>query len=196
MKRYSGSTEAISARDFMDMKKWIEDDKYKPSIVEEFKNQFHNIELRKETKGGSSSIYNGIFNLLVLQGARDWYTGKTPQLGDLDDHHIIPKSWGKNLERDAINTILNRTLLTKSTNRGVIGKQLPNQYLPELIKENGEREVLKILETHFISREALDILLQKDFTRDDFEKFITERQKTIRDVIANLTVNDLGTLDF
>ena len=43
-----------------------------------------------------TSVYNGIFNLLVLRGARDWMTGNVPQYGDLDDHHIVPKDWRKN----------------------------------------------------------------------------------------------------
>ena len=39
------------------------------------------------------------FQLLVLQGARDWMTGDVPQYGDLDDHHIVPDAWGKEQSR-------------------------------------------------------------------------------------------------
>ena len=41
------------------------------------------LDLRHETKRGTS-VYNGIFNLLVLRGARDWMAGTVPQYGDLD----------------------------------------------------------------------------------------------------------------
>ena len=101
------------------------------------------MELRRETKRGSS-VYNGIFNLLILQGARDWITGNIPQHDNLDDHHIVPSSWGaKNLEGNIVHTILNRTPLTADTNRKVISDKLPNAYLPELIKQNDENVRLK-----------------------------------------------------
>jgi hypothetical protein len=51
-------------------------------------------EFRNPTCGAKrnegQSVYNGVFNLLVLQGARDWMTGDVPQYGDPDDHHIVP----------------------------------------------------------------------------------------------------------
>ncbi|HEX5736038.1 MAG TPA: DUF262 domain-containing protein [Blastocatellia bacterium] len=188
--RYSGSVESTSARDFLDVKAWFDDDNAEPALLLEFKIRFKNLELRKETKRGTS-VYNGIFNLLVIQGARDWVTGHVPQHGDLDDHHIVPESWGvKNLPRNIVHTILNRTPLSADTNRNVIGKSLPNVYLPELIAANGEQTVRAILETHFISPAAQSILLRDPFTPDDFEDFIAERQRTIQEAIENLLVKE------
>ena len=77
--RYSGSVESTSARDFMDLKSWFEEDAAEPALIEEFKTRFRSLELRRETKSGTS-VYNGIFNLFVLRGARDWMTGTVPQL--------------------------------------------------------------------------------------------------------------------
>jgi hypothetical protein len=188
--RYSGSVESTSARDFLDLKAWFDDDGAEPALVAEFAGRFRNLELRKETKRGTS-VYNGIFNLLVLQGARDWMTGDVPQHGDLDDHHIVPASWGKkNLKDNIIGTILNRTPLTADTNRHVIGDRLPNAYLPELIKQNGENTVRSILESHFISPSGLAILLRDPFTPDDYEAFISERQRTIQDAMENLLIKE------
>ena len=188
--RYSGSVESTTARDFLDLKAWFEDDGAEPALVAEFAARFRNLELRKETKRGTS-VYNGIFNLLVLQGARDWMTGDVPQHGDLDDHHIVPASWGKKqLKDNLIGTILNRTPLTADTNRHVIGDRLPNAYLPELIKQNGENTVRSILESHFISPAGLAILLRDPFTPDDYEAFISERQRTIQDAIENLLIKE------
>jgi hypothetical protein len=188
--RYSGAVESTSARDFIDMKMWIEDDNAEPPLLLEFKNRFNRLDLRKETKRGSS-VYNGIFNLLVLQGARDWMTGLVPQYGDLDDHHIVPVSWGaKHLDGGIVHTILNRTPLTAETNRHVIRDRLPNIYLPELIKSNGENAVRAILESHFISTIAQTILLRDPFTSDDFEAYIAERQRTIQEAIENLLIKE------
>ena len=188
--RYSGSVESTSARDFLDVKAWLDDDDAEPALLLEFKTRFKNLELRKETKRGTS-VYNGIFNLLVLQGARDWMTGNVPQHDDLDDHHIIPASWGsKHLSGKQIHTILNRTPLTADTNRRVINERLPNDYLPELIASSGEPAVRAILESHFISPRAQAVLLRDPFTPDDFEEFITERQRTLQEAIENLLVKE------
>lgn len=188
--RYSGSVESTSARDFIDIRGWIEKGGPEPALIQEFKTRFRSLELRRETNS-SSSVYNGIFNLLVLAGARDWISGNIPPHGDLDDHHIVPSSWGAtNLSGNIVHSILNRTPLTAETNRNVIGKDLPNVYLPRMIQQNGEAEVRATLETHFISPAAFDILLRDPFTPDDFDAFISERQRTIQDAIENLLIKE------
>lgn len=188
--RYSGSVESTSARDFLDVRAWFEDDAAEPALLAEFRARFRSLDLRKEVKRGTS-VYNGIFNLLVLRGARDWMTGNVPLYGDLDDHHIVPKVWGKVQGLGSlIDTILNRTPLTSDTNRNVIRDRLPNAYLPELIKENGETLVRATLESHFVSPVAFDILLRDPFTPGELEAFLTERQRTLQDAIEDLLVKE------
>lgn len=190
LNRYSGSVESTTARDYLDVKAWFDDDILEPSVIAEFRERFRNIDLRREVRRGTS-VYNGIFNLLVLGGARDWMTGNLPQHDDLDDHHIVPKSWSREVRLGtSIDTILNRTPLTGDTNRNVIRDRLPNTYLPELIAANGETVVRNILESHFISPAALDLLLREPFTADDYEAFLTERQRTIQDAIEDLLVKE------
>lgn len=188
--RYSGSVESTSTRDYLDLKAWLEYDTAEPSVLLEFKGRFRNLELRKETKKGTS-VYNGIFNLLVIHGARDWFSGNIPLNDDVDDHHIVPDSWGKkHISGNLIHTILNRSPLSAETNRQIIKERLPNQYLPELIDKSGRQEVEKLLQSHFISPKALEILLRNTFGPDDFEEFISERQKTIQDAIEDLLIKE------
>jgi hypothetical protein len=190
LNRYSGAVESTSARDFLDVKTWLEDDTAEPALLQEFKDRFKSLELRKETKKGTS-VYNGIFNLLILQGARDWMTGLVPHHDDLDDHHIVPASSGiTNSNNNLIHTILNRTPLSADTNRKVINDRLPNEYLPELIANNGDIAVRAILESHFISPAAQEILLRDPFKPTDFEEFIVERQRTIQEAIENLLIKE------
>ncbi|MCC6458309.1 MAG: DUF262 domain-containing protein [Caldilineaceae bacterium] len=190
MNRYSGSVESTSARDFLDVKSWIVDDTAEPSLLLDFKTRFRTIDLRKEVKRGTS-VYNGIFNLFVLQEARDWMTGNVPLPGDLDDHHIVPASWGaKHAQASDIHTILNRAPLTADTNRNVISDRLPNAYLPELIQENGEKLVRSIFDSHFISSVAQAILMRDPFTPDDFQEFLNERQRTIQEAIETLLIKE------
>jgi len=80
--RYSGSVESTAARDFLDVKAWIEDSDDEPDLLLEFQNRFRDLKLREETRRGTS-IYNGIVNLLILQGARDWMTGNMYLLNKL-----------------------------------------------------------------------------------------------------------------
>ena len=47
-----------------------------------------------------------------------------------------------------------------------------------------------ILESHFISPAAFDILLRDPFGPDDFEAFIAERQRTFQDAIENLLIKE------
>lgn len=188
--RYSGSVESTSAQDFRDVKSWFEADDAEPALIGEFKERFRRLELRRETKRGTS-VYNGIFNLLVLRGAQDWMTGTVPKYGDLDDHHIIPKAWAKDHNLDtSIDTILNRTPLTADTNRKVINERPPNEYLPELIEASGGATVRSTLETHFISPAAQEILLRKPFTPVDYEAFLTERQRTLQEAIEDFLVKE------
>ena len=188
MNRYSGSVEATSARDFLDVRGWIKDGESEPALIQEFENRFKGLDLRKEEKRGTT-VYNGIFNLFVIQGARDWITGNIPPRDDLDDHHIVPISWGeKNLRGNAVHTILNRSPLIGDTNRKVIGDKLPNTYLPELIAKNGEKAVCEILESHFISPKAFDILCRNQFTPQDFDDFVIERQRTLLEAIESLLI--------
>ena len=113
-------------------------------------------------------------------------TGNVPQHDELDDHHIVPKSWGRdNLQRKEVDTILNRTPLTAETNRYIINR-LPNEYLPELIEK--EKVIRSIRDSHFISRKALEILIRDPFSPDDFEEFITERERTIQTAIEDFLV--------
>ena len=190
LNRYSGSVESTAARDFLDLKAWMDDDANEPGLIQEFGMRFRSLELRKEVRRGTS-VYNGIFNLLVIQGARDWMSGTVPQHGDLDDHHIIPASKSKDLGTGGlIHSILNRTPLTAETNRYVIRDRFPNEYLPELSEQSGENAVRSMLESHFISPAAQAVLLREPFTSDDYEAFIVERQRTLLEAIENLLIKE------
>ena len=185
--RYSGAVESTSARDYLDVKNWFKDDAAEPSLIDEFRSRVNTLDLRREIKRGSS-VYNGIFNLLILKGARDWVTGSACQPDDLDDHHIVPRSWG-NSEKDLgenIHSILNRTPLTTDTNRNFIRDRLPNEYIPELIAKNGEDIVRQTMDSHYVSKKAMEILLRNPFKPSDFVEFLNAREDTIRNAIKNL----------
>ena len=85
---------------------------------------------------------------------------------------------------------MNRSPLTSKTNRDIIRDRLPNAYLPELIQTCGEDTVRAILDSHFISPAAQQILLRDPFTPEDYEAFISERQRTLQSAIESLLIKE------
>lgn len=192
--RYSASSETTAARDFQDLRAWFADEGCEPSVIGQFRALAPSLDLRGETKKGFA-IYNAIFNLLVIAGARDWCSGAIPEPDELDDHHIVPKSWGvKHLGGNAIDSILNRTPLTGETNRVVIHDRLPNAYLPELITANGRSKIEALMASHFISPAALDVLLRDPFEPQDFDEFLRERQRTVTHAVQTLLIGGRADL--
>jgi hypothetical protein len=63
-----------------------------------------------------------------------------------------------------------------------------------MIEKNGEENSFKILETHLISREAVQILLRDPFTAEDYHEFINERKRTILDAIENICIKELTSI--
>jgi hypothetical protein len=173
-------------KDFYDIQKWFKNDDDYPGVIEQCNNEINYLDLKSENNQ-SSSIYKAIFDILVLKEARDWNTFALPEYSQLEDHHIVPYSWGrKNIGRE-INSILNRTPIADETNRKIIRDRLPNVYLAEMFKKARNKEdIYKLLETHLISRKSVEILLRKNFSKEDYEEFIEEREKTILKEIKNI----------
>jgi len=186
---YSSSVESTSAKDFGDLKKWFDDDTEEPENYIKFVQEIENQDFKKQNQKGSA-IYNAIFNILILNEARDWYTTDLPEYETLDDHHIVPHSWGKRQVGNDINSILNKTPLSPSTNRHVISDRMPFDYLKEMKENNGDAKFYKIMESHLISKKATEILLRNPFTKEDYYEFIAEREKTVKTYIQTQIIED------
>jgi len=186
-KNYSSSVESQTTKDFYALQKWFKNDEDVPQAVARLRNEIDNLDLESETKQGSA-VYKAIFDILILRGARDWNTFTLPEYSTLEDHHIVPKSWGKKHVGDAINSILNRTPISDDTNKVIIGSQLPNVYLREMLKRAGNKEdIFQLLETHLIPRNAAEILLREDFSEEDYREFIQIRERAILDEIKSIS---------
>lgn len=193
LNRYSSSVETTTTKDFQDLIKWFKNDEDIPSAVSDFIRDYQLLSLEKESYSGSS-IYKAIFNLYIINGAKDWSTFSLPEYNDIDDHHIVPKSWGKNNGLNSeINTILNRAPLTPETNRTIINDRLPNVYIKEMFDNNDENDVYKILDSHLINKDCVEILLRNPFTKEDYIEFISKRKERIFEEISNKIIKN--TLD-
>jgi len=190
LKRYSSAVESTSAKDFMDLKKWFVDDNAIPDFINDFYTDYEKIDFHRETQKGTA-LFNAIFNLFIINEARDWETFELPEYDSLDDYYIVPQSWGKeNTIGTEINSILNRTPLSSKTNRNIIGKQLPNVYLKNMFENNDHEKVFQVLQSHLISRRAVDILLRNPFTKDDYKEFLEERKQSILQAIKDKIIDN------
>lgn len=186
--RYSSSVESTAAKDYMSIIKWIDDDKKEPEMIADFEDDFKKLDFKNDNFKGSA-VYNAIFNMFIIRGAKDWDKFQFPEYGKLDDHHIVPHSVFKDKVGKKINSILNRTPLLSETNKHVINNRMPNEYIKEMINKNGRTEVLEVMKSHLISEQAVDILLRNPFTEEDFSQFLDVRQKEIVKAVSNNILN-------
>jgi hypothetical protein len=187
--KYSSSVESTSAKDFQDLKKWFENDFDEPEVITEFITKYKSMDLLNDNPKGSA-IYNAIFNLFVINEARDWATFDLPEYDSLDDHHIVPASLFREEAGSTINSILNRTPLSASTNRKIIRNRMPNEYIKEMLDNNDPDKVYGVLESHLVSKKAVEILLKVPFTKNDFQDFLQERQITIKTAIEDMLIKE------
>lgn len=181
-KRYSGSSDSISYRDYNNMVDWFENDEEIPEAIE-VANRAIPIEIELETlsQGGP---YRGIMSLLVLNGAQDFGTFESIDVHQVDDHHIFPDAklksgeFGREYNNDsARNRILNRTVVQYRNNRFKYRDRAPSDYVSEMIEEHrdGEEGVKRVLQKHFINEEGFESLLV-----DDYERFCESRRNEMR----------------
>jgi len=188
---YSGSVDSVMAKDFRD---WISFFKEKniPERVNLITKDFvNNIDLKNTRRG--SARYNAILCTLALNNARDFYEGRIVGSGDysnerINDHHIFPtRVKGLSPQKSKMflenkDFILNRTLLLDETNRKILNKK-PSEYLAIMVtKYPGEEAMKSALSKHMINDLAFECMKV-----DDFDGFIQERERVIKEhIIAKL----------
>lgn len=139
-----------------------------------------------------SAVYSGIFCLLALQGARDWRKDESLTLHDVEDHHIFPKAYLKRAgitRRTRVNSVLNRTLVSDSTNR-MISDKTPGTYMEmSTIFPHGATD--EGLALHFLAsaarehmREAEENLGPRE-VEEVYEAFLTAREAQILTAIRH-----------
>ena len=173
------------SKDMIQVIKWIKTGKT-PEIIE-------NVQLsaRKliKAKRLQSAIYKGLISIIFKNGATDFIAGKNiaNYADSLEIHHIFPKKYCEisKLSKDKFDSIANKTLILKSTNR-VIGDNPPSVYLKKIEQktELSGTEIDKIFELHFADTA---------FCRtDSFNTFVADRMKKIFNKIEQLTETKLS----
>jgi len=179
--RYEAAANTRAEKDVLEMTRWMRGGDL-PLMIESF--DVDSVPLR-EASTSSAPVYKGVICLTLLHGARDFahHGPITEQMiahEDVDDHHVFPKRYLEGLgERKArINCVLNRTLIDAETNRR-ISSNPPSVYMPRLnLGGDGDG----ILMSHYLPVGADSPLLS-----NDFERFLTFREVSLRAAIAKVT---------
>lgn len=177
---YSKAANSRMTSDFKAIRKWFDDETETPKTILTMMKDVSRLNFI-EVQSKSDSRYRGFLSIIALEGAKDFETGKTLENAmENDVDHIFPKS-GANKSgfgpSKHINSALNITWMSKRTNREIKRAKKPSLYFQKLISERFEgkkEELMEVLETHLINKEALEHLLN-----DRFDSFLQERQKAV-----------------
>lgn len=201
LERYSSSVETKSRRDMVQLtERWANGG----GTVEVFNDARARIGSPgysvRESTTHASSVYSGLFCLLAIQGARDWSAVEAIPLQQLEDHHVFPrhylttKGFDSGKEKGAINTIVNRTLISDSTNRR-ISDRAPADYVDD--RAIVATDAAELLATHFIDAEALDAMrgagsdLDEAAVRAVFARFCAAREASMVSAVRSACGTDV-----
>lgn len=177
---YGSATETRIARDVTEILGWFDGGREPRSLAEASFRQDRLDQLQTRL----SSAYKAIHALLMGEGCRDFWTGKSFELMTVhtvpvDIHHIFPDAWcqKQELDRRLWNSIVNKTPLSATTNRAIGGKA-PSQYLEKIQSDTGIHadQMDAILRSHLIDPELM--------RKDDFHAFHEARREALTDLIA------------
>lgn len=177
---YSSAVDSTKTSDYKDMVEWSSKDESVPKSIKKFRLNFQQLDLRSIAQR-TNAIYKGVLCLIAIEGGYDFDKNRSIGNKKYDKDHIFPKSRFLHENLD-VNSILNMTWLAPDTNQLIKKVKYPSVYIAETIRnkyDGNEKEFLKTLESHFITNDAY--LCMKE---NDFEGFLTERQKRILSVIG------------
>lgn len=181
--RYAGAVESQTYRDYQDLVAAFYDHTRTPgAIAQAIADIVENPRFSLMDVSRVNAVYRGVMCLIAIRGARDFRADDSIEFHTLDDHHIFPQAYLRRLKRSdgtaypngMINCILNRTLITSSTNQS-ISKASPAAYLDKIVPDDCAEEIMA---SHFIDADALRAMRE-----NDFESFLYYREQAILDEI-------------
>jgi hypothetical protein len=185
--RYESSPNSQSAKDFSELVSWLKGGEAPETITSL---RFDPNVLRDATPR-QRAIYRGTICIILgcAGGARDFHTqsvitGNLIDQEGIDDHHIFPASYLEKKkgikESKRRDCVLNRTLIDRATNQ-MISDRAPSDYLKEM-EETPDFPFNSVLRSHFLPTGDDSPLMT-----DDFEKFLTWRQRELWKEIQRVT---------
>lgn len=189
LERYSSTVETKSRRDYSEYKRlWTGEDITTTVMAEAAARIGSPTYSVRDSTSSASSVYSGVFCLLAINGARDWAAAEAIELQKLEDHHIFPQSYlgkrGFDPKRDktAINSIVNRTLISDATNK-IISDKAPAGYVVDA--RVFPQPAADLVGAHFIDAAGLASMMaasadtEGSALREEYERFSLAREGAI-----------------
>jgi hypothetical protein len=136
---------------------------------------------------------------MTINAKDDLLSGEKLREGELEDHHIYPRSLRKTHDFDIkkLDAITNRILVSRKSN-SELSDTLPDKYFSELqqrtISMGIEGQVNNRLKQCLIPGDITHIHFAKNFTLDNFDVFLNARGEMIlekvREIIGNALKNE------
>jgi len=177
MERFATSVESRVYRDFQEFLKALQDEEFEPEAIQDARVQIvegDTYSLRSFSR--VNSVYRGVMCLITMKGAKDFQADDSIEFHALDDHHVFPKAFLRKIKKedgsrkypdDAINSIVNRTLISSQTNRR-ISRRSPSDYINALVPSDRADE---IMESHHIDHDGLNAM-----NDDNYDAFLDARE--------------------
>ncbi len=183
---YESSSATLAERDAPILKRWLAGDN-EPPVVRDFSwdpERWRSVTIRQQ------GLYRATIALTLTQHPRDFHTGapltqEVITAGKIDDHHVFPRGFLKEIERGGeVDSVLNHALIDRVTNTS-IGKKAPSVYLKEIRAALG-RDLDAVLESH-----RLPPANDSPLMRDDFDAFLGWRVEHLAETLAQRAGNAL-----
>ena len=178
-----------------------------PSLIKDFE---FDLSKFKDITSNSGALFNGIIALLVKNSCKDFANGRIIKdlykNGDIavEIHHIFPKNSYQRQYPKLIESVINKTPLSKKTN-GILGDIAPSKYLEKIVTGEDSADLnrrrTKKSATELVSEENLEIYLKshlidkEDLENDNFKNFICHRAKKVLKAIFNATGKEFVELE-
>lgn len=186
MGRYENSPNTNTEQDVPALAQWLRDDGPPPEVVSGF--EFDPVRWRGITVR-QRALYRTTIALSMRRSPLDFHEAKPLDKGIIvgqavDDHHIFPrKHLADSGHSDAVDSVLNHTLIDKITNIR-IGGNAPSEYLADMRDELGA-DLPGILASH-----NLPPAEEGPLWEDRFEDFLRWRQDRLAAELTTVTQQD------
>lgn len=176
---YESSSLTLAERDAPDLKDWLSGGEAPPAVAD-----FQwDPERWRTVTSRQQGLYKATIALSLTNQPRDFHTAapltrQVIETGKVDDHHVFPRAYLKDIGRDGeVDSVLNHTLIDRATN-GSIGKKAPSVYLAEIRKSLGA-ELDAVLMSHRLPPGE-----QSSLTADDFDGFLSWRIHQLKEALT------------
>jgi hypothetical protein len=194
---YGSSIETRIANDFVQVSAWVVDDKKSEPFT--IRDANFNISRLNTMRSKLSAAYKGLTVLIAKAGAKDYITGKNYDQTifmkeNVDIDHIFPKKWckTKRINKDDYDSIVNKTPISPTTNRGVVSGKAPSAFIRD-IEDGDPKNAVSPISPMQIDENLSSHLIEPSFLRsDDFVGFFNDRREKIARLIEKKMIKPVS----